>query len=471
MEEGFAQNRLSQSEISMLLDVYMYTDYKYAKDGMTLKEIVKDMELRIDVNEKYYKEYTILKDAVKNPQVGNLQIGFQAREMGYNEGTNAVTFVNPKENNIYVIFRGTADGEWPDNGLGMTAESTLQQREALNYFDEVVSKITIGKNTSLFVSGHSKGGNKVQYITMESKNSDLIDACYSVDGQGHSEASVNRWKKKYSKEEYDKRVSKIYAINGENDFVSTLGCSLLLASNISYIKTEGDIYEFAKYHDITAMFAKRRYDNEGNYSIIYSSKKNSYALHRGIFGNYVKSLSDKIMELPPDKRDGCAATLMHSIERLNEGKVNGLNGEKLTFRDIYEYLAWGIPAINDSFKKGIEGKLMINALLNSDSFDFRMNPMINVRVHYMVLREVGLDYLNKAYELKKMTEEISKEGGEIPLYYKGYSFRKPHIDNSVVKIKDITAKIERLANKKLEAAKIYKDFDKKSESIAANQSL
>ena len=54
----------------------------------------------------------------------------------------------------------------------------------------------------------------VQYITMESENSDVITATYSIDGQGHSPKAIKKWKEKLGEEEYQKRVSKLYGING-----------------------------------------------------------------------------------------------------------------------------------------------------------------------------------------------------------------------------------------------------------------
>lgn len=40
------------------------------------------------------------------------------------------------------------------------------------------------------MSGHSKGGNKAQYVTMFSQNRDVIDTCVALDGQGFSDSAM-----------------------------------------------------------------------------------------------------------------------------------------------------------------------------------------------------------------------------------------------------------------------------------------
>ena len=96
-----------------------------------------------------------------------------------------------------MVYRGTADGEWFDNGLGMTSESTLQQERALAYFEEVVEREQISPGDRLIVSGHSKGGNKAQFVTMNTKYDGLLDACYSIDGQGFSEEAMLSFYRKW----------------------------------------------------------------------------------------------------------------------------------------------------------------------------------------------------------------------------------------------------------------------------------
>lgn len=452
---------LSEAEVSMLLDLYMYTDYAYAKDNMTLNEIIEEMPQYIDVKETYFKEYSILSEAVENPQIGELKICMQSRNMGYNEGTNAVTFINPKNNNTYIVFRGTADGEWLDNGKGMTQNGTIQQKQALAYFDNVVNRLKLTGNEALYVSGHSKGGNKVQYITMESKNYKLIDACYSVDGQGHSDVAIKEWKDRYSKKEYKNRVEKIYGINGENDFVSPLGCGIILASHISYVKTAGLPTDFANYHDLTAMYATNFVDSDGKMQTSYSAKRNAYTFQRGEFGDFIANLSENIMALPLERRDGCAFSLMQSIEKINGGRKNGVNGEKASFSDYYDLLVCGIPTIANSFGKN-GGKELFMDFLKKKCFDRRMSSSVFLKVNYISLAKLAKSHIDEIKVIEQDINKISGWGNKIPLLFAGRSYRAPQIETSVEKLENRIDELKKLATTEVEVAIMYKDFDNNS---------
>ncbi len=456
---------LSEAEVSMLLDLYMYTDYEYAKDNMTLGEIIKDMPNHIDVKDAYYREYTILAQAVENPQVGELKICMQSRNMGYNDGTNAVAFVNAENNNTYIVFRGTADGEWPDNGIGMTVNGTTQQKQALNYFDKVVNKLKLTEKDTVYISGHSKGGNKVQYITMESDNYKIIDACYSVDGQGHSDTAVKEWKERYSKKEYSERVDKIYGINGENDFVSPLGCGIILASHISYVKTGGSPTDFANYHDLTAMYAGNTLGDDGKLYTTYNAKRNAYALKRGEFGDFIEALSDELMQLPCDKRDGVAFSLMQSIEKLNGGRKIGINGEKAGLSDYYEFLVYGVSAIVGTVGKngGIE---LLSDFLKKKSFDQRMSSSVFVRVNYNALYELAHQHISELKNIEREAGAIADLSEGVPLSYNQKTYRSQQIGNSVRNIKQISMDLRKLIDVELEAAAAYKSFDNLSMELA-----
>ena len=78
-----------------------------------------------------------------------------------------------------IIFKGTTSAyEWIDNGIGGYSVETEKQRRALDF----VENLDIVNNKSFVVSGHSKGGNHAQYVTLHSKNT-LIDRCLNFDGQ------------------------------------------------------------------------------------------------------------------------------------------------------------------------------------------------------------------------------------------------------------------------------------------------
>jgi hypothetical protein len=137
-------------------------------------------------------------------------------------GHRAVCFMDG-ENNAYVVFRGTyGDYEWADNGYGMLAADTTQQRAALRYVNHIRNKWQV---KSLTAAGHSKGGNKAQYTAIVAP--DQVDYCISVDGQGFSKAFF----KKY--EQNIKRSHHIILLAEQRDFVNCLGFPLY---NTSYYR-------------------------------------------------------------------------------------------------------------------------------------------------------------------------------------------------------------------------------------------
>ena len=55
---------------------------------------------------------------------------------------------------------------------------------------------------NIIVTGHSKGGNKAQYVTINSKYNDLIDKCFSFDGQGMSPEAIEAFINRHGKDAY-----------------------------------------------------------------------------------------------------------------------------------------------------------------------------------------------------------------------------------------------------------------------------
>ena len=452
-------SKYSDAEITMILDTYMYIDYEYANDGETFAEIVNDMPKHIDVTGSCAEEYAILKDAASSPEIGDLKIGYQSQKMGYNSGTRAVTWQNERTNDIYVIFRGTADGEWMDNGNGMTMSMTPQQKDAVRYFDEVVESIGVTPGHHLVPGGHSKGGNKVQVITMESEYSYLIDKCYSIDGQGHSEEAIKMWKSRYSEEEYNTRVNKIYGINGQNDFVSVLGNTIIPVSNISYIKTEAKDNDYASFHDITAMFAKKSTDENGKEVITYSAHKNPYVSGRGKLGDYVSLLSEKIMTLPKSVRDGCCATAMQAVEIMNKNKLMGIHFEHATVRDIGDFSRVGAPVIVFSLLMSKEGNALLKSLYDNKKVERSMSAEDNVEVNYVAMLKEARSLKELASKIQSVSLGIEAKAATIPLYYDGQLFNMHKIHKETAGLEILSMKLAQMAKIQEKVANLYRVFD------------
>ena len=82
-----------------------------------------------------------------------------ANKKGTQNVTNAtITY----ENNTIIVYKGTGgDLEWRDNGEGAYSDvtDTNQQKKALEYYEQM-KKNFASNGEKIYVTGHSKGGNK-----------------------------------------------------------------------------------------------------------------------------------------------------------------------------------------------------------------------------------------------------------------------------------------------------------------------
>jgi len=342
-------------DICSVLDTYMYLDFKFAKDNMTIREIKDYMKNNYPELAKEKKaELAIIDDAIFiNPQIGDMKISNQSCKIGgFNAGTHAASFTDAN-GNVYVAFRGTGDGEWLDNGLGMTEVSTPQQREALKYFDTICKKNEWTAENNIIITGHSKGGNKAQFVTLNSKYGAYVDKCYSIDGQGFSPVAVEMMKDKYGERAYNEAIDKIYSINGENDFVHVLGQIVIKGENTFYRKTPvGN--RFDKLHDIVGMFACGE-NEEGE--LIFDGTLNAPSKQELISKN-AQNLSEVLLRLPHDQRHDVAMVIMQIMENI-KGSKDSLIGEKLTLENITGFVADGVPAILFTLLSTPEGRELI----------------------------------------------------------------------------------------------------------------
>ena len=146
----------------------------------------------------------------KNPALMELEV-INVSET--NSGTHSFC-VKDSENNITVIYSGDyAYGDsWVDNFVGAVQEDSNEQENALKFFNECLTKAEVyGEIGNVTVSGHSKGGNLAQYVTIVSG---LADYCLSYDGQGFSDGFMSKYA-----DEIAANGSKITSISANYDFV------------------------------------------------------------------------------------------------------------------------------------------------------------------------------------------------------------------------------------------------------------
>lgn len=195
--------------------------------------------------------FEILKQIISKPNFRNLRM---KNVDSYIKGMRFACFVDD-ENNATVVFRGTATvNEWKDNGEGAYKYETIEQVDALNFINSL-------EYDNITVTGHSKGGNNAQYVTVLSPK---ITRCISVNGQGFSDEFVSKYK-----EEINQNYSKVISINAKYDYVNCLFNSI--AGKCYYIQTETQINPF-DYHKANILLDEngdlRRETNEAIFSEI-----------------------------------------------------------------------------------------------------------------------------------------------------------------------------------------------------------
>ncbi len=237
-------NNLSEQEIlnDSLLNSLLYMDELELSRGITLSEAI----LNTEANNNGQWETPLgvtggkpeaLIDYIKsNPELGDLKIvGYTCGEemSEFQEDVNngldvniesggpvIVALENEETKEVTFVFRGTNSLEWLDNAEGFMDESSRLQEQALEFFEKTVEENGYDKEPwKINVTGHSKGGNKAQYVTIKSKYE--VNKCVSIDGQGFSNAFIQN-----NQQRIDERSDKITTICADMDYVNVLGHSI-----------------------------------------------------------------------------------------------------------------------------------------------------------------------------------------------------------------------------------------------------
>ncbi len=210
---------LSNAQL-LMLDNLIYannadTNASYISDDLTVREIITAIEndgYNLNSCEMSSSEWKELIETIKKePTLLDYTVTNYVNDT--KNGMRAACFVDDKNSptDVNVVFRGTSgDYEWHDNGTGGYLSDTKQQELAAYYIEELPEKY--GNNMT--VTGHSKGGNKAQYVTIVT---DRVVKCVSFDGQGFSEEFLNKYA-----EEIEKKAQSIISISASKDFVNCL---------------------------------------------------------------------------------------------------------------------------------------------------------------------------------------------------------------------------------------------------------
>lgn len=258
-----------------------------------------------------------------------------------NEYITACTFQNPETNDIYVCFCGTLDGQWIDDGEAMAHENSVMQEEAVKYFDYIYEKY--GETSArIIVTGHSKGGNEAQYVTLNSQYAEQIDACYSYDGQGFSQTGIDAVVASRGQDFFDAQCQKMYSICGDSDPVHGMGHTIIPEEHTYYVKTNFSLWpsNIANCHDLRGML--------GNYGINWSRDENGniVSAEERSFSRFAKSLSENLNQLSDEEYEDCTIAFMYILELVIEDEKTGYGERKYaTTEEMLGLLLTGGPTV------------------------------------------------------------------------------------------------------------------------------
>lgn len=213
-----------------------------------------------------------------NPGFGKISASRRLEE----KDVRAVCYTDPKDNNPVVVFRGTGGTReaWTDNFEGAFMEDTGIQKVA----DDFV-RYECGIYKDIVVTGHSKGGNMAQYVTIR-ENESILE-CVSYDGQGFGDDLIrNRGS------DVAKASPRITSISAYNDFVNIL--LTCVAGTCIYVENDSSP---ANAHSPVTLITHNTFDDEGNFTSIRTQGMVSEGLGHltGMMCNMLDPLSD------PDK--------------------------------------------------------------------------------------------------------------------------------------------------------------------------
>ena len=188
----------------------------------------------------------ILTRLENNPKLAGLKL-----KECINDGDLRAALYEDSTGQATLVFRGTGGtyDAWEDNVLGAMESDTKIQKRAADFV-----KNECGGYKDIEVTGHSKGGNLAQYVTVTCN--EQVKRCVSFDGQGFGQEFLDKYK-----EDILKTKDNITCINGYNDFVNILLTPI--GGTYLYVHNKGGIG--VSMHSCYTILEKAVFDEEGNF--------------------------------------------------------------------------------------------------------------------------------------------------------------------------------------------------------------
>lgn len=281
-------SELSEKELLLLSNyVYMDSAVTHGTIGETL-ELFKDAEGKFDIEKiqgagvgggmsreeaaELFAEMDAASAEFKN---------LEAVRLVDDGGIRAVCYAHAGgSSEATVIFRGTG-GEyhaWTDNVYGEYCSDTEMQKYAAEFIQS-----NCGVYEDITVSGHSKGGNLAQYVTVACP--EKVDRCVSYDGQGFGAEFFET-----NGEAAKAAAEKITSISAHNDFVNILLTPI--AGKRIFVENEGTgVYAHSSFY----LLKGNQFDEKGAFMRTTHQSVPMQAIERA-----TAFLVEQIDELPAD---------------------------------------------------------------------------------------------------------------------------------------------------------------------------
>lgn len=264
------------------------------------------------------------------------------------------------DGSLYIHYRGTGDGNWGFNAAVYGTEASKMQEWAVNFYEEALRECdSQGAAPNIYVTGHSQGGHNAQYVTIHAPSANRITACISLDGPGHSFASLEEIRQRDG-DYYERQRNKIYAYNGWSDYVSCLGQEQIVPpGHVFYVETRDDPLggPMTAFHAADFLM-----DEDNRLGRVHPASENP----EQPFRKFVIALNEKILLLEPEKQALVADAIMELCE-MYVGASEPYKGELSHFEELKPVL---IPILLDVLEEYPELLQQVLEQLRVDSMVF-----------------------------------------------------------------------------------------------------
>lgn len=429
-----ADNYLSESQLLLLAN---YEYFHCSTNNGTIKENIdalKSEDGSFDMDKVVSQGATgdiiseedavdILNRLENDSELSNLRM---ARNINKG-GIRATLYTDSKNENPTLVFRGTGGTykAWKDNVLGEYETDTRLQTLAADFV-----KYECAEYSGITVTGHSKGGNLSQYVTVVC--AEQIDRCISYDGQGFGDNFL-----KEHKEEIKVAKDKITSISGFNDFVNILLTPI--AGSILYVKNQEGLS--VDMHSCYTMLSNGSFDENGDFNRAFGVLPQLPAM------TMAKWASDgivKAIELLPGDGNEKASNLMaaYVASIFSADQTDEFESKQID------------KAIND-FKKYYGGLI---SLCNNEQEPIKC--LCNYNRIYIEKAKAAYKILDKQlYKLKKYPEYVEDFLVKLDLRILGRSYVENSLKIIISKLDKNIAFLERLKNTLLNIISKYESAD------------